>query len=176
MTGPGITFALLLTKAQFDLRVYIASMAGNLQDVEDILQETNADIWRKASTYDNARPFLPWAKTLAKFQVLRWNKDKSRDRLVLDNAALDLISSDELEGVDHDLQMQALRRSLRRLSDEEFALIREKYAGRRSIPELAHQFKLTERAVVSRLYRIRKLLYESILAMIKQDESYGRQH
>ena len=173
MTGPGITFALLLTKAQFELKVYIAALAGSLQDVDDILQETNADIWRKSATYDSSRPFLPWAKALAKFQVLRWKKDKSRDKLVLDDSWFDLIEADELEGMDHELQMHALRRSLRRLSDEEFALIRGKYAERKSIPELADTFKLTEKAVVSRLYRIRKLLYESILAMIKQDQDYG---
>lgn len=174
MEEPDIAFALLLTKAQFELKVYIAAVAGSLQDVDDILQETNADIWRKASTYDPSRPFLPWAKTLAKFQVLRWKKHMSRDKLIFDDSALDLISADELQGMDHDLQMYALRRSLRRLSGDEFALIRAKYAERRSIPNLAHAFKLTEKAVVSRLYRIRKLLYESILAMIKQDQYYGR--
>ena len=132
-----MTFVVLLTKAQFELKLYIAALARDLQDVEDILQETNADIWRKAGSYDPSRPFLPWAKTLAKFQVLRWRKDRERDRLVLDDSSLDLLPADELEGVDLDLQMWALRRSLRRLPGDAFALIREKYAERRSIPDLA---------------------------------------
>ena len=169
-----MAFVVLLTKAQFDLKLYIAALAKDLQDVEDILQETNADIWRKADTYDRSRPFLPWAKTLAKFQVLRWRKDRERDRLVLDDSAFDLMASDELEGLDSDLQMWALRRSLRRLQDDEFALIQAKYAGRKSIPDLARAFRLTEKAVVSRLYRIRKFLYASILSMIKQDFQNGR--
>lgn len=168
-----ILFVFLLTKAQFELKVYIAAIAHSLQDVDDILQETNVDIWRKAGTYDASRPFLPWAKALAKFQVLRWQKDKARDRLVLDDSALDLMPADELEGVDHDIQMHALRRSLRRLSEDEFALIREKYAGCKRIPELANMFNLTEKAIVSRLYRIRKFLYASIMAMIKQDKENG---
>lgn len=169
-----MAFVVLLTKAQFDLKLYIAALAKDLQDVEDILQETNADIWRKAATYDRARPFLPWAKTLAKYQVLRWRKDRERDRLVLDDSAFDLMAADELEGLDPDLQMWALRRSLRRLQDDEFALIRAKYAERKSVPDLARAFRLTEKAVVSRLYRIRKFLYASILSMIKQDSQNGR--
>ena len=72
MAGADRTFVMLLTKAQFDLKLYIAALTKDLQDVEDILQETNADIWSKADTYDPSRPFLPWAKTLAKFQVLRF--------------------------------------------------------------------------------------------------------
>lgn len=168
-----MTFVVLLTKAQFELKLYIAALAKDLQDVEDILQETNADIWRKAGSYDPSRPFLPWAKTLAKFQVLRWRKDRERDRLVLDDSSLDLLPADELEGVDLDLQMWALRRSLRRLPGDAFALIREKYAERRSIPDLARTFRLTEKAVVSRLYRIRKTLYASILALLKQNGGHG---
>ena len=70
--------------------------------------------------------------------------------------------------------MWALRRSLRRLQNDEFALIRAKYAERKSVPDLARAFRLTEKAVVSRLYRIRKFLYASILAMIKQDAEDGR--
>ena len=174
MAGADRTFVMLLTKAQFDLKLYIAALAKDLQDVEDILQETNADIWSKADTYDPSRPFLPWAKTLAKFQVLRWRKDRERDRLVLDDSAFDLMAADELEGLDPDLQMWALRRSLRRLQNDEFALIRAKYAERKSVPDLARAFRLTEKAVVSRLYRIRKFLYASILAMIKQDAEDGR--
>ena len=174
MAGADRTFVMLLTKAQFDLKLYIAALTKDLQDVEDIQQEPNADIWSKADTYDPSRPFLPWAKTLAKFQVLRWRKDRERDRLVLDDSAFDLMASDELEGLDSDLQMWALRRSLRRLQDDEFALIQAKYAGRKSIPDLARAFRLTEKAVVSRLYRIRKFLYASILSMIKQDSQNGR--
>ena len=72
-----------------------------------------------------------------------------------------------------DLQMWALRRSLRHLPGDAFALIREKYAERRSIPDLARTFRLTEKAVVSRLYRIRKTLYASILALLKQNGGHG---
>lgn len=168
------TFVMLLTKAQLDLKLYIAALTRDLQDVEDILQETNVDIWRKAATYDPSRPFLPWAKTLAKFQVMRWRKDRARDRLVLDDSAFELMAADELEGLDPDLQTWALRRSLRRLQEDEFALVRAKYADRKSVPDLARAFRLTEKAVVSRLYRIRKFLYASILSIVKQDSQNGR--
>ena len=107
------TFAAKLTKVQFELRVYIATLTCDLQYVEDILQETNVYILRKADTYDSSRPFLPWAKTMAKYQVLRWRKDRDRDKLVLDETALDALTDDSLTGLDHDLLMWALRRSLR---------------------------------------------------------------
>ena len=50
MADADMTFVVLLTKAQFELKLYIAALARDLQDVEDILQETNADIWRKAGS------------------------------------------------------------------------------------------------------------------------------
>ena len=162
-----ISFVSQLTKAQFELKVYIAALVCDLQDVEDILQETNIYIWRKADTYDSSRPFLPWAKTLAKYQVLRWRKDIKRNRIVLDEAAVDFLSNNALSDVDHDLQMLALRRSLRRLEGGEFDLLKSKYAARKSISELANEFRTTEGAIVSRLFRIRKFLQTSILEMLK---------
>ena len=161
------TFAAKLTKVQFELRVYIAALTCDLQYVEDILQETNVYILRKADTYDSSRPFLPWAKTMAKYQVLRWRKDRDRDKLVLDETALDALTDDSLTGLDHDLLMWALRRSLRRLTEEEMSLLRGKYARRKSVRELAEESSTSEGAVASRLFRIRKFLHDSISAMVK---------
>ncbi|MBR2838770.1 MAG: sigma-70 family RNA polymerase sigma factor [Kiritimatiellae bacterium] len=162
-----VTFISQLTKAQFELKVYIAALACDLQDVDDILQETNVYIWRKADTYDPSRPFLPWAKALAKYQVLRWRKDLERDRLVLDDTAIELLADDALSEVDHDVQMLALRRSLRQLTDDEFKLLKSKYVARKRMPELAREFHVSEGAVASRLFRIRKYLHTSISEMLK---------
>lgn len=40
-----VSFVAALTRAQFELKVYITTLAGSLQ-------ETNVYIWRKADTYD----------------------------------------------------------------------------------------------------------------------------
>ena len=51
-----------------------------------MLQETNLDLWRKASTYDASRPFLPWVRTIAHYQVLTFRKKQSRSHLFFDDA------------------------------------------------------------------------------------------
>src|SRR5574344_2386568 len=81
-----------LTKAQFDLKLYIFSLLGDTPDAMDVLQETNLDIWRKAATYDPSRPFLPWARTLAHFQVLKYRQTNQRAKLVFDDALFESIT------------------------------------------------------------------------------------
>ena len=49
----------LITKNQGALRAYIYTLLPDPALVDDILQETNLVIWRKASEYDPARPFMP---------------------------------------------------------------------------------------------------------------------
>lgn len=77
-----------LTAAQFALQAYITFLVGNAEDAKDILQETNQILWREAAKYDSNRPFLPWAKSVAWYQVKTFRTLKSRDRLVFDEELL----------------------------------------------------------------------------------------
>lgn len=162
-------FVVLLTRAQFDLRVYIATLLGGLQDVDDVLQETNLDIWRKISTYDRARPFLPWAKALARFQVLRWRTDQLRDHLVFDEELLERFSVEDAEDEDYALVMRALDASIWRLSRADRRLLREKYENHLSVAQLATRFNQTESSVVSKLYRLRKFLRACIKRVLRRE-------
>ena len=59
-----------LTEAQSALYGAIYTLLAGNAEVADVLQETNRVLWRKASTYDPTRPFLPWALAVARFEVL----------------------------------------------------------------------------------------------------------
>jgi threonine dehydratase len=69
-------FVALLTGSQRRLHAYIFSLVWNPADADDILQETNIVLLKKAAEYDTNRDFLPWALTIARFQALaglkRW--------------------------------------------------------------------------------------------------------
>ena len=67
---------------------YISYLLGNCADERDILQETHLDLWRKAGTYDVERPFLPWARAIARYQVLTFRKRQNRVRLLFDEELL----------------------------------------------------------------------------------------
>src|SRR5688572_14087827 len=83
-----------LTAAQSALYGSIHALLAGATDAADVLQETNRVLWRKATTYDLARPFLPWALTVARFEVLAHRKRQSRDRLIFDDDLLGRIAEE----------------------------------------------------------------------------------
>ena len=58
---------------------FIASMLGQPDDAEDLLQETAKKLWKQFDSYDQSKEFLPWACTVARYEVLSyWKKLKVR--------------------------------------------------------------------------------------------------
>ena len=61
----------LITRHQAALHAYILSPLPNQAKADDVLQETNLVLWRKAADYDQAMPFMPWACRIAWFGSVR---------------------------------------------------------------------------------------------------------
>lgn len=72
----------LISKHQTVLHGYIFALIQDISRTDDILQETNLILWRKAAEYDASKPFLPWARSIAWYQVKAATRNLSRDRLV----------------------------------------------------------------------------------------------
>ena len=60
----------LMTKHQANLRAFIVSLMPGSQDVEDVLQNTNAVLWQKRARYAHGTNFIAWAFKIARFEVL----------------------------------------------------------------------------------------------------------
>jgi RNA polymerase sigma-70 factor (ECF subfamily) len=148
-----------LTQSQSDLFVYISALTGSAEAARDILQETNLVLCRESGRYDTSRPFLPWARTVAYYQVLSWRKRNYRERLVFDDALLEDIA-ESLNGetaVPH-AQLDALAGCLKKLPERMRSLFEARYAKGLRVDELAAACGRAPNAVAASLYRIRQLL------------------
>lgn len=152
-----------LARAQLELRVYVVTLVGNTHDAEDVLQETNLDLWRKAATYDEGRPFLPWAKRLAWFQVLKYRTGKKRERVVFSEAVVAMIA-DKLEAEQQgaEARLDALEGCVKKLTDLQRAYLADKYVQGLSVEQMSAHFRHTAAAVVSLLYRLRNVLHDCV--------------
>src|SRR5262249_45038971 len=70
-TDPSL-FVRLLLQHQNGLLRYVLPLVGNLDDAEDVVQQTA--LWQKFDQYDPSRPFLPWAKRFAHHEVLMYHR------------------------------------------------------------------------------------------------------
>ena len=121
-------FVKLLTANYARIYAYIITMVPNDSDADDIMQETAAVMWENFSKFEPGTNFVSWAVTIAKFQILSYQKRHKRSRLFLSDQAYDLLIS-ETEKIQEQSQdrLQALRGCLKKLSVKDLQFIRMRY-------------------------------------------------
>ncbi len=141
------------------LYAYIVSLVRNPTDADDVLQETNLVLWRKAGEFDATRPFLPWALRIAQFQVMAQLKKYRRSKLVFDDDLLKLIADEGIEEfADTDPRRMALAGCLQKLPDAQRVLVAERYEPGGSVNSMAEMRRTTPKALSEMLRRIRHSL------------------
>ena len=159
-----------LTGCQSALYAFISTLLGGAEGAGDVLQETNIVLWNKAADYDPARPFLPWAYTFARFQVMAWRKKQSRDRLVLDDDLLDRVADDFVTlDVTAERQLEALEGCLSKLAPTQRELLDSRYTKGEPVNEIAMRTGRDENVVSASLYRIRRALMKCVEATLGQE-------
>lgn len=162
----------LITKNQGALRGYIYTLMPDPALVDDVLQETNLVIWRKASEYDPARSFMPWACRIAYFQVKAARRDNSRDRHIFDSELVDILAAEGETATVYPSDLDsALRDCLAELPEQKRQLILSRYHPDSSVKDLADSRNETPGALSVELHRIRRTLESCILGKIKQATS-----
>ncbi len=143
------------------------SSLGRADESRDVLQKTNVNLWRNCAKFDEAKPFLPWALTLARFQILGYLRDRKRERVLFDSDVLEQMQTASEARLD-ELPMRQifLRKCLGELQEEHQTLLSLRYAHRKSIAHLAKVSNRSEDGVKSLLLRLRKTLGRCIESKI----------
>jgi RNA polymerase sigma-70 factor (ECF subfamily) len=162
-------FALQLTSHQSTLYAAIAALLGGVEGAHDVLQETNVVLLEKAAEYDPARPFVPWALTFARFQVMAWRKRQARDRLVL-NDELFAVLADRLtiDAAPPNRRLDAIETCLQKLQPESRKLVDARYVQGETVQAMAARLGRSVNVVSVALFRIRKALLDCVRATLAQ--------
>ena len=168
--SPSPSFVGHLTGCQSSLYAYILTLLGGAEGANDVLQETNIVLWKKAADYDPSRAFLPWAYTFARFQVMAWRKKQSRSRLVLDDELVARVA-DEFEARDaqSERQLEALEACLGTLPDSQRSLLDSRYGNGEGVNGIAEKMGRPENVIAASLYRLRKALMQCIKTRMSQE-------
>ena len=127
--------------SQQDLRNYLHHLHPHPQDLDDLMQETCLKLWKEFEDYDPCRPFLPWAMRIGYFQVLRFRKTRSRDRLVFSDELLEILATEAPgHGQVQDLR-SVLDACLGKLTPRARETLLARYAQDSSIADLANQHR-----------------------------------
>jgi RNA polymerase sigma-70 factor (ECF subfamily) len=166
-------FAELLRQHQSRLLGYIHSLVRDLNDADDLLQQTALILWNKFDDYDPTRSFFSWACGVARLEVSNFIRSRSRRKLYLaDDLTLMLIeASEEVAGPDADdeRRLAALGKCVDKLRDRDRELLMACYRDSEvAITRVADQFGRSSQSVHNSLKRIRESLYECVRRTVAQ--------
>ena len=99
MDSPPIPFeySRKLTAIQRPLYAYILSLLPNRSDAEDILQETNLILCRKADEYDPNKHFQGWAFRIARYQIMAHMTKAKRSKISFSNELVDAMAEEDFD-------------------------------------------------------------------------------
>lgn len=84
----------LLMNNEEKLFRFIQPLVGRYADAQEVMQETAIALWQKFSEYDASKPFLPWAKSFARYKVLMHHRQRSQHPACT-SALIDVLIEDQ---------------------------------------------------------------------------------
>ncbi|HEX3720922.1 MAG TPA: sigma-70 family RNA polymerase sigma factor [Verrucomicrobiae bacterium] len=160
--------------AYFDrlLRYLLVVTAGEEEAAREALQLALVRVTRHIKVFEAEEKFWSWLTVLARSALTDERRKRGRYFAFLRRFA----SHSELEGIikydgEADETLGALLKAkLALLPDDEKQLIEQKYTARRSVREIAEECQTTEKAVESKLSRIRRKLKDAVLMELKNEQ------
>jgi RNA polymerase sigma-70 factor (ECF subfamily) len=156
-------FVRLFAAGQSEVLRYILALVPDIDDAQEVLQETAVDLWKKFDQYDTDCPFVPWACRFAYFQVLKFREQQSRRRRFLSLEAIEQLVAERPEESDAlENRRLALAACLKLLGEPERLLIEQRYSRRMPVPQLSEVTGRTVATLYKTLERIRRRLFECV--------------
>ena len=132
-------------------------------EAEDVLQETNAVLWRKAHDFELGTNFGAWMLKVAYFQVMAHRRRLTRDHLVFDDDFLQDIAEDAEQQCEWQGEKQRrLGDCIGKLTERYQELIRRRYTEGATLKFIAAQSGQSENSIKQALFRARAALIECV--------------
>lgn len=156
-------FISLVTESQGWLYGHILAALANRDAANEVLQETNLVIWRKASEFEIGTNFHAWAMRIANFQVMAFRQKRMRDHIVFDQDLIEVICSRSQQRVpSYEEKMKLLARCLDRLSEHSRELVLRRYLRGESLKAIAEDLNKKQNAIGQLMFRIKGKLVRCV--------------
>ena len=156
-------FMQLLARHEPVIRGYLRSLVSRAADVDELMPDVALVAWRKFSELREPEAFPRWACVIARYEALRFRRDRARDRLVLDEAVIEALADEAAAEMPlHQRRLVALESCFEKLPDARRELVITAYTPGTSQKDLARQMGRTEGALYQLLSRIRQELWRCV--------------
>ena len=161
---PESEYSQLVTRNQRKIYWFILSLLPNWSDAEEVLQETNLVLWRKADKYDSSGNFLAWACQIARYEVLKFRERSGRAFPALTDVfdgigveAMAAVESQSSEGL-----LGALADCVEKLRPQDRDLVERRYRSGATTKSVAEEVGRSTDAIYKALQRVHRQLLECV--------------
>jgi RNA polymerase sigma-70 factor, ECF subfamily len=164
--------ARLWIQSQPAISAYLTANVIDAHHAEDLVQEVAQVVAEKFDEYDRKRSFTSWTLGIARNRLLKYYRTRSRDRLVLSEAALTQLGG-ALERVEFEAEDRriALRTCLERIEGRRRRVLEMRYGENVKVQEIAQQLGMSSDGVSVMLHRIRSALHVCIEKQMARTEA-----
>jgi RNA polymerase sigma-70 factor (ECF subfamily) len=163
-------FLRLFLASEPEVRRYVAVLVPNMDDAQEVIQETAAVLWEKFDQYDPTLPFTPWACRFALNISKQWLARQRRWASILrDDFATQLIRRRDAIESQIDGRLRHLENCFGKLPPAQRLLVDGYYARRAGVERLAAESGRSVDAVYKALQRIRHALQACIEQAVREE-------
>jgi RNA polymerase sigma-70 factor (ECF subfamily) len=145
--------------------------AGNEDAAREALQAALVRVMRHIKVFHDESTFWSWLTVLARSAFSDETKKRRRYFSFLERFTMHVdVENDGAKDDQADEQLKILlERQVASLPTDEQKLVGQKYFARRSVREIADEWQTTEKAVESKLSRVRRKLKDAVLEELKNE-------
>ncbi|WP_372898627.1 sigma-70 family RNA polymerase sigma factor [Stieleria sp.] len=169
-------FVSLLARHDQSIRRFVRSLLPSNQGVDDVMQETALECWKKFESFtpatadDAVDEFIRWACVIARYKVLSWQRDSSRDRLVFRESVIERLAQDAMQDLEQrDRERKAIEKCLGELDDDHRRLVLSVHSPGESIAKIAEETGVKTRRLYSRVNALRKQLLDCVQGRLVEE-------
>jgi RNA polymerase sigma-70 factor (ECF subfamily) len=148
-------------------RFLLVVSRGHEPEAQDALQQTLLRVVRYARVFESDAVFWSWLKALARSAARDGGRKEQRYLALLHKFTLRGHFDSEENSAEDGRLRAVLEETLAELHPQERRLLEDKYLDGTSVKELSVEAGMTEKALESRLLRLRRQVRESILKKLK---------
>jgi RNA polymerase sigma-70 factor, ECF subfamily len=150
---------------------FVLTLLPNVNDAEEVFQDTCVVILDKCDQFRPGTDFMRWSCQIAKYEVLAFRRRSRRRLFVLCDADFEDLSQRCVEmGSQLAARQRALRQCMEKLRDPDRRLIEARYAEKTNSRAVAASLQMQENTVYKALQRIRRALRQCIDARVAQED------
>ena len=153
-------FMRLFVRHECDLRAYARTLLPTWEAVDDTIQEASVVMWKKREQLEDESGFVPWARTIVRFESLKTRRRAARDRLMLSEQTINKLADQAAESPEGllDQERAAMQICLGKFTDEHRKLLLAPYLTSGGVRDIAEQSNRTANSLYKLLGRLREKL------------------